>query len=216
MSIATCCRVLIVLGTVSLFASLSAKIPADDSVPSTSGDASRINAMDARLLDVERRLEALERVHADASPKSDPQTVEHNERNPFEGAWVRPELATNDLPKVVIARGGNGWTIRAWGDCEPTDCDWGTTELHLLSESVGSRSFNYGFAKWDQGFKDSCMVVHLDGDQLLAENYSLYKDGSGRSNTRRVSRFDRAGKRVSVNEPDVAEEAAVVREPKQE
>ena len=125
---------------------------------------------------------------------------------------MRSEGAKSDMPKVVIARAGDGWTIRAWGDCEPTDCDWGTTNLHLLADSVASQSFSHGFAKWDPGFKDSYMVVHLEGDVLVAEHYSVYTDGSGRSNTRRVSRLQRAADGAASNEPDIAEGAAIARE----
>lgn len=113
-------------------------------------------------------------------------------QNQFIGKWERVKK-DDGLPRLEITSSGeNSWFIQAWGDCEPDDCDWGKVPLHLLGSSVGARDFTYGFASWDQGFKDSHIVVHVDKGIFIAEVYSIFKDNSGRANYRSVSRLKKS------------------------
>jgi hypothetical protein len=109
----------------------------------------------------------------------------------FVGIWVGVKKDAS-LPKLEITREGNDLRIQAWGKCTPTDCDWGVVPLHLLGDSISARDLPYGFATWDQNFKVSHMVLHLEKGVLIAEDYSIFTDKSGRSNYRSVSRFKRA------------------------
>jgi len=106
----------------------------------------------------------------------------------FAGDWVNVEERGPTRISIREIK-GNQWSIRAWGSCEPTDCDWGSTPLHLIGRNVGAKNLPYGFAIWNHGFKDRFMTLHVENDQLVVVDYNIYNDSSGRSNYRRVSRL---------------------------
>jgi hypothetical protein len=51
--------------------------------------------------------------------------------------------------------------------------------------------FQRGFATWDTSFATKHVVVRRERRILVAETYTLFKDGSGRSNYFSVERFVR-------------------------
>lgn len=171
---------------------------ATESQPGGPGDSlteltGRIHALENRVAELERSGQHGAGDELAPAERASRGTATGGDRaNPLVGKWVNVEGRAGGVPKLDIAAVAGGWTIRGWGACEPTDCDWGATPLHLLGESVSSQTLPYGFAKWDPGFKDSYIVVRIEDGELIAELYSIYKDGSGRSNTRRVARFQRA------------------------
>jgi hypothetical protein len=126
-------------------------------------------------------------------PSNGPAQERDQPHSNFAGAWERLREGDKGLPRIEITdRGRDGWTIQAWGDCKPKDCDWGKVPLRLLGDSVRARGFHYGFATWDAGFKDNYMIIRIEKELLIAEVYSIYKDRSGRSDYRRVCKFKRS------------------------
>ena len=97
----------------------------------------------------------------------------------FVGKWVAAKK-DKGLPRLEIAGKGNKLEIRAWGKCEPTDCDWGAVPLNLLGDSVSARELPYGFATWDQRFKIAHMALYLDKGELVVATYDIFTDDSGR------------------------------------
>ena len=103
----------------------------------------------------------------------------------FTGTWDNVDPATGGLKLMVSVEAGE-FQIRAWGKCQPTDCDWGTVPLHLIGSSVEDQSFERAFATWDPEFATTHLMIHIDGEQLAVEIVTIFKDESGRSNFRRL------------------------------
>ena len=61
--------------------------------------------------------------------------------------------------------------------------------LHLLADTVCDTEMKYGIASWDYGFVETHLTLRLEGDELIGEDFNVFKDGSGRSNYRMQSRF---------------------------
>jgi hypothetical protein len=124
--------------------------------------------------------------------------------NPFVGRWVNKLGYTASWVRLDIAAGGEAWTIRVWADPDvqnerlwreweeryagvpdhkqaPFDPPLAAT-LRLLADDVCDTEMRYGFASRDVGFADEHLTLRLDGDDLVADTYTLFKDGSGRSN----------------------------------
>jgi hypothetical protein len=127
----------------------------------------------------------------------------------FAGDWVNIASTNPGITRVSIHQSNEGkWSIRAWGACHPTDCDWGSTSLHLLGDTVAARKFPYGFATWDHGFTDVYFTLRIENDELVIESYDIFKDNSGRSNYRRVDRFRRETSPSETSREDVSTAAS--------
>lgn len=108
----------------------------------------------------------------------------------FLGEWVNVDAATGDITRVSVTQSVTGWTVRAFGACSPTDCEWGETPLYLVGDSVESTSYDRGYAIWDFGFAVSYVSFRIEGSQLELEKFTIFQDGSRRSNYRAVERME--------------------------
>jgi hypothetical protein len=124
-----------------------------------------------------------------------------SEQQVFLGDWINVDANGTPL-KLKINIDGDTWKIQGWGKCHPADCDWGTVPFSLVGSSVEDKSFNYGFAHWNPGFKDRYMVLRHDGKQLIAETISIFKDKSNRSNTRLLSILKRSSSPLTTSAID--------------
>ena len=77
------------------------------------------------------------------------------------------------------------------------------TRFDLLGDNVGASELPYGFAMWDHGFKLEYFTARLENDELVLESYSIFKDGSGRSNYRQVGKMKRAAHTASDAYPSL-------------
>lgn len=93
---------------------------------------------------------------------------------------------------LEIEKKGDLWDVRVWAKCVPEDCDWGQVPLHVMGDAIGNDEPQYGLAHWDQGFASQHMVVRLEGEEMAIEFFTVFQDGSGRSNCRSVYRVCRA------------------------
>ena len=84
------------------------------------------------------------------------------------------------------------WKIKAWGKCHPTDCFWGEVNIALLGSSVIDKAVGYGLATWDFNISTVFLTVKLDGDKLIVQNYSIFKDNSERSNYSMIQLMERS------------------------
>jgi len=104
------------------------------------------------------------------------------------GEWVNTDPNTRSTTKLKIALTDGKLAVHGFGKCHPTDCDWGTTPLHLCS--VGDRAKDVvGFASWDQKFKDHHIVLRLKAGKLSVDSFDIYKDKSGRTNRSATEMF---------------------------
>lgn len=86
-----------------------------------------------------------------------------------------------DGTATVIHGADPHWTIRLWGSCSPTDCDWGTAR----AEERNHRSVL--LTRYDQGFTNRQVTLVPEAGQLMVVVTSTYSDG--RSARTWVERF---------------------------
>lgn len=106
----------------------------------------------------------------------------------YEGEWTNIDPNTGDITKMIIKNAGN-MTVQAFGSCLPKDCDLGTTELYLISDSVDDNlnviPFDHGLAIWDMDYSIKIMKFRIrtgPSPQLYVDITAIFKDNSGRSN----------------------------------
>lgn len=84
--------------------------------------------------------------------------------------WENQDAAAPGITEIIIDKNeAGGLRVHVWGKCEPTDCDWGTTDIKS-SNGVAQSIFDTGFAKTTVQF-----ILLLDG-RLLALSKSEYRD----------------------------------------
>src|SRR5262249_52516964 len=121
--------------------------------------------------------------------------------NQFEGPWVNVDPNTSGVTKLDInvfyLFGIRFITVRGWGQCHPTDCDWGTVGATAYTQGVShdpnakARELTGPFMP---GFEFKLMVLKpLRGGRLQADLYTRFTDGSGRTNYNATYIFKREG-----------------------
>lgn len=126
------------------------------------------------------------------------------------GTWGAGDDRTEGLLRLEIGTEGKRWTIRAWSECElryeaarraTADADPDhlpaydpppLATLHLLADTISDTEMKYGIAFWDYGFKETHLTLRLEGDELIAEDFDVFKDDSGRSNYHTQYKFKKA------------------------
>ena len=91
----------------------------------------------------------------------------------FAGEW-RPVTEKPAIASVRIAQGRAGWTVQAFGACQPKPCDWGTVPFTILEQRPKGSGLAVGFATWRQGSATRIMTFRLGEDSLLIEIYNLF------------------------------------------
>ncbi|HTQ13175.1 MAG TPA: hypothetical protein VMH86_04805 [Rhizomicrobium sp.] len=96
----------------------------------------------------------------------------------FFGHWANVHPDTDNITKVIIQPGAGGIKVRAFGQCHPTDCDWGVTDGHyengFLDEKIK--------AEFNSGFSITRLVMHrAAGGDLEYDAHTHFTDGSGRA-----------------------------------
>jgi thiol-disulfide isomerase/thioredoxin/outer membrane lipoprotein-sorting protein len=88
------------------------------------------------------------------------------------------------ITHILIAEQDGALRVHAWGACVPTDCDWGTTDLHFADGGAMS--------VFDMGpILTTMYFVRLPDDKLLAVYKSQFNDGSNRREPDRAEIFVR-------------------------
>jgi hypothetical protein len=103
----------------------------------------------------------------------------------FTGDWRNEDGSTSSITRVRVTPAGGGLNVRVWGQCTPSDCDWGAEQAIAYSPSPGQNpvvratdltvAFNPGFAQTILHLKD------LPGDRLQYTLFTRFTDGSGRN-----------------------------------
>ena len=109
--------------------------------------------------------------------------------NVFSGSWVNVNSDTDGITELKVTSTPGGNKISAYGQCHPTDCNWGRTDLHLLGEDVSDNSPTWAIARWGKGFAETTLVLRSRGERLQGTTYTVFKDDSGRSNYRASYQF---------------------------
>lgn len=119
----------------------------------------------------------------------------------FVGNWENVDPNTSGVTKLTINKfqlfGATIITLRAFGQCVPTDCDWGTVTATAYAPSVSSNLDNTAralTATYNPGFAVKQVVIRpLTGERLQADIYTRFTDGSGRTNYNATYIFKREG-----------------------
>lgn len=137
-------------------------------------------------------------------------SVSKRRQTSITGTWGASDDRTEGLLRLEISTEGTTWTIRAWADCDvrnealylselqawrgdpdhqPEPISPPVATLHLLADTVCDTEMKYGIAFWDHGFKETHLTLRFEGDELIAEDFNVFKDGSRRSNYRAQYKF---------------------------
>jgi len=104
----------------------------------------------------------------------------------FLGTWLNVDPNTGGLTKLEIWQSGSNYYVAGFGACVPTDCEWGTVDLHLMGSDIGDTNYRFGLAVWDHGFVVTYLVVQVEGDVLVAILYDVFAPGDSRANYRSI------------------------------
>ena len=97
------------------------------------------------------------------------------------GTWNACDSATRSIVRVVVAASGGGITVRVFGACTPTPCDWGTVRGLAYAENVSSSAAIAFTAQYKFNFKEAIVTGLVDNGSLIVETYNHFTDNSGRS-----------------------------------
>lgn len=110
----------------------------------------------------------------------------------FAGKWVNKATKTGGLTRFEISEKDKKWTLQAWGAGGDGEIDQGKVTLNLLGDSIGDTEMKYGMASWDHKFADTSVTLRLMKSELVVEEYTVFKDNSGRSNYRSKYTFKKS------------------------
>jgi peroxiredoxin/outer membrane lipoprotein-sorting protein len=99
--------------------------------------------------------------------------VQSTPTNALVGSWVNQNPSTIVITEIVINKSESGHLqAHVWGKCDPTDCDWGVTEVNS-SNGLARSIFDAGFAT------TTIQFIPLPDERLLVVSKAEYKDQSG-------------------------------------
>jgi murein DD-endopeptidase MepM/ murein hydrolase activator NlpD len=117
--------------------------------------------------------------------------------SPYIGDWVNvlepaPRSCTVGglcvgITHINILGDPGGLSVHPWGNCSPTDCDWGIQVVSLTS--IGANGFQ---VTWNPGFaiESQHYVLNPDGS-LTVSTSTHFTDGSGRRDYTMTEQFKR-------------------------
>jgi hypothetical protein len=134
------------------------------------------------------------------NPGSEP-VVAHAPQT-LEGDWAVPEAGR--VMRLTRTNDGKSCSIE-WlpGFTNDSEKGFKPTRFDLLGDKGGATELPYGFAMWDHGFKTEYFTARLENGELVLESYSIFKDGSGRSNYHGNRKYKRAAHAASDAYPSL-------------
>lgn len=103
----------------------------------------------------------------------------------FVGTWVNVDSNTRGITRfVVTAPQPKVLRIQVFGQCSPTDCNWGTTQLTTYGTSVQDADSKSATATYNKSFANSFLALSLRGNkkQMMLQSFTQFTDNSGRQN----------------------------------
>jgi hypothetical protein len=102
------------------------------------------------------------------------------------GGWKNVNPNANGIVKIDIAAVPGGITVRPWGACSPTPCDWG---IKMVTVPPTATTFD---VHWSSSFaeRDQHYEMHPDGT-LAVSTHTHFTDSSGRADYDMSDQFSR-------------------------
>ena len=100
----------------------------------------------------------------------------------FYGNWENAEADQSGIAHVEISpAGGNHVSVRIYGNCHPTECNWGEVQAQGYTSSPGSGEVTSLSALFNSGFaRKQILFREAKPGELLIEVLTVFIDGSGR------------------------------------
>jgi hypothetical protein len=111
------------------------------------------------------------------------------------GTWKNTSATGGNITKIVLRRNADGsLSVRAFGNCVPTLCNWGVVHGITFGTSISSVSGRVFLAPYRFSFKKALLSgsVNRAGTVLTVQANSEFTDHSGRSNYVTTETFTRA------------------------
>ena len=100
---------------------------------------------------------------------------------PFLGTWLNTNSATRGIVRIIITARNGGLVVRAFGNCDPSPCDWGETEAEAVyANNIASREGVAFTASYDFGFLKTRLQANVNQGLLVAVTFNRFEDESGR------------------------------------
>ena len=97
--------------------------------------------------------------------------------NTLIGTWDNENTTPNNLVNVAFSRDGDAFMMQAFGQCSPTDCDWGLTSVDTSRWDSDQEMT----AVWDQGFAIKTVTVKwVSLGRLQVTTHADFTDADGR------------------------------------
>src|SRR5579871_705883 len=114
----------------------------------------------------------------------------------FIGNWTNADSNTSGITHIVVTpAGGNQVRVHVFGQCHPTDCDWGVSLGHSYTEDPGSFDVRSIAARFNAGFANTLIILRKAGGdgELRFEVLTDFNDGSGRHDYDMSGRLTQGG-----------------------
>jgi len=94
------------------------------------------------------------------------------EMNRWTGEWNSINAAGGMTRLSISKINDTTLGVRGFGDCTPTDCDWGVIQVaYNPTEMTGT---------WDFGWKKTVITMRMVGEQITADVFDDYSESDGR------------------------------------
>ena len=103
----------------------------------------------------------------------------------MQGTWTNTNALTTGITRIVINFPCNDVqpstpdpnTVRVWGKCSPSDCDWGEQEIGYEFWSEAAAQYTHVDATYDQGFaRKTLRIFLLEDGRLFVFRETRYND----------------------------------------
>ncbi len=115
----------------------------------------------------------------------------------FLGKWINTNPNTRGITalNISILMPGQQIMVHAWGQCTPTDCDWGNMPGVAYAPNVSANLMETVEAisvVHKESFAERLLIIRrAQGNHLRVENYTRFTDKSNRTNYVDVGTFAR-------------------------
>ncbi|MGA7712279.1 MAG: hypothetical protein WCA81_10285 [Rhizomicrobium sp.] len=101
----------------------------------------------------------------------------------FLGNWVNTDPGASGITRIIVTpMGDNQVRVHVYGQCQPTDCDWGVRPGHSYTENPGSTDVRSIAAEFNAGYSSKTIILRrAPGGDMRFEALTAFTDGSGRN-----------------------------------